>query len=107
MGLFQGLQSLLGGAQGGPQQQARQQGVDVPDLNRDGVDDRLQDPASLAQVTGQLHQQQPGLIGQLLGSGGVPGAGGSGVGQVLASPLAKAALAGIAAVAVKRTLSGW
>ena len=85
------------------QQQARQQGVDVPDLNRDGIDDRLQDPAYLAQVTGRLQQQQPGLVGQLLGAGG--GAGG-GVGQVLANPLAKAALAGIAAMAVKRMMNG-
>ena len=46
-------------------QRARQQGVDVPDLNRDGIDDRLQDPAYLAQATGQLHQQQPGILGDL------------------------------------------
>ena len=51
-------------------QRARQQGVDVPDLNRDGIDDRLQDPAYLAQAAGRLHQQQPGLLGQLLGGGG-------------------------------------
>jgi hypothetical protein len=64
-------------------QQARGQGVDVPDLTHDGVDDRLQDPAYLAQVTGRLHRQQPGLLGQLLGGpaggslgrspGGLPG----------------------------------
>jgi hypothetical protein len=88
------------------QQQARQQGVDVPDLNRDGIDDRMQDPAYLAQVTGRLQQQQPGLVGQLLGAGGGAGAGGGGVGQVLANPLAKAALAGIAAIAVKRMMDG-
>jgi hypothetical protein len=90
------------------QQQARQQGVEVPDLNRDGIDDRLQDPAYLAHAAGQMQQQQPGLLGQLLGgapAGGSGSAGGSGgVGEVLASPLAKAALAGIAAVAVKRMM---
>src|SRR5215218_4264195 len=58
------------------QQQARQQGIAVPDLNRDGIDDRLQDPAYLAQVTSQVHQQQPGLLGGLLGGAG--GAGGAG-----------------------------
>ena len=80
------------------QQQTRQQGYNVPDLNRDGIDDRLQDPAYLAQATGQLHQQQPGLLGDLLGGGGGQG--------MLQSPIAKAALAGIAAVAVKKMMSG-
>jgi hypothetical protein len=90
------------------QQQARQQGVEVPDLNRDGIDDRLQDPAYLAHAAGQMQQQQPGLLGQLLGggAGGGGGSAGGGVGEVLASPLAKAALAGIAAVAVKRMMGG-
>ncbi len=81
------------------QQQTRQQGYDVPDLNRDGIDDRLQDPAYLAQATGQLHQQQPGILGDLLGGGG----GGQGM---LQNPVAKAALAGIAAVAVRKMMSG-
>jgi len=231
MGLFEGLQSLLGGGQGGPQQQqrqeyqdfvrryddgppwagvsdqeaaqryqqvasrlspqeyqqsaqeafsrlspqerqqfgeylrqqAQQQGVNIPDLNRDGIDDRLQDSAYLAQVTSRMHQQQPGLLGQLLGgaAGGSPGGApnraileamqirndyeaakntptdqwlrargmtkaqldaalalsanagsqgiqrgaGTDVGGMLANPLAKAALAGIAAVAVKRMMN--
>ena len=82
------------------QQQTRQQGYNIPDLNRDGIDDRLQDPAYLAQATGQLQQQQPGILGDLLGGGG----GGSGQGM-LQSPVAKAALAGIAAVAVKKMMS--
>lgn len=81
------------------QQRTRQQGLNVPDLNRDGIDDRLQDPAYLAQATGQLQQQQPGILGDLLGGGG----GGQGM---LQSPIAKAALAGIAAVAVKKMMSG-
>jgi len=146
------------------QQQARSQNVAIPDLHQDGVDDRLQDPAHLAQVTSRLHQQQPGLLGQLLGgaSGGSPGGApnratleaiqirnayeadkntptdqwlrargmtqaqldaalalaasagpqgseggaGAGVAGMLGNPLAKAALAGIAAMAAKRMLSG-
>lgn len=146
------------------QQQARSQNVDFPDLNRDGVDDRLQDPRYLAQVTGRMHQQQPGLLGQLLGgaAGGSSGGGqnraileaiqirsdyeaarntptdqwlrargmtkaqldaalalaanadqrgndrgaGADVAGMLGNPLAKAALAGIAAMAAKRMLSG-
>ena len=85
------------------QQQARQQQVNFPDLNQDGIDDRLQDAGYLAQATGRLHQQQPGILGQLLG--GALGGGGGGGGQgMLESPIAKAALAGIAAVAVKQMM---
>jgi hypothetical protein len=86
-------------------QQARQQGVSIPDLNRDGVDDRLQDAGHLAQVTSQLHQQQPGLLGNLLGRSGGAAQGGDPLQNILANPLAKAALAGIAAVAVKRMMN--
>ena len=83
------------------QQQARQQNINVPDLNRDGIDDRVQDPAYLAQATGQLRQQQPGILGQILGGGG--GGGGQGM---LQSPIGRAALAGIAAVAVRSMMGG-
>src|SRR5918997_947718 len=48
---------------------------------------------------GQLQQQRPGILGDLLGGGG----GGQGM---LQSPIAKAALAGIAAAAVKKMMSG-
>jgi hypothetical protein len=77
-------------------QQARQQNYNFPDLDQDGVDDRFQDPRYLAQVTGRMEQQQPGILGQMLG-------GGSG-GGLLESPIAKAALAGIAAMAVKNMM---
>ncbi len=92
-------------------QRAQQQNVQIPDLNRDGIDDRLQDPAYLAQVTGRMHQQQPGMLDQLLGLGGGSGAGsGGGAGgddaAILGHPLAKAALAGIAAMAAKRMMAG-
>ena len=97
------------------QQGARQRGVTFPDINRDGVDDRLQDPRYLAQVASQMRQQQPGLFSQLLGGalgggtmgGGMMGGGGGGmggVGQMLNNPIAKAALAGIAATAVQRMM---
>ena len=82
------------------QQQARQQNVQVADFNHDGVDDRFQDPGYLAQVTGRMDQQQPGLLGQLLGGGGAGGQ------SMLENPIAKAALAGIAAVAVKKMMGG-
>src|SRR5215203_6609329 len=57
-------------------QSARQGGQSFPDVNGDGIDDRLQDPNFLAQKTTQVHQQQPGLLGQLLGGGLAGGAGG-------------------------------
>jgi hypothetical protein len=78
-------------------QQARQQNMSFPDTDQDGVDDRFQDPQYLAQVTGRMQQQQPGLLGQVLGGGG---------GGMLESPIAKAALAGIAAMAVKNLMGG-
>ncbi|HEX6291376.1 MAG TPA: hypothetical protein VFZ66_19485 [Herpetosiphonaceae bacterium] len=87
-------------------QQATQQGYNVPDLNGDGIDDRLQDPRYLAQVTSRMQQQQPGLLGQLLGGGNQQMVGGGQGGGLMSNPLAKAALAGIAAMAVKRMMSG-
>ena len=87
------------------QQQARQQGIAVPDLNRDGIDDRLQDPAYLAQVTSQVHQQQPGLLGGLLGGAGGAAPGSDPLGNILANPIGKAALAGVAAIALKKMMS--
>jgi len=83
------------------QQRAQQQNVQFPDFNRDGIDDRFQqDPRSLAQMTTRMEQQQPGMLGQLLGGGG----GGGGAGGLLENPVAKAALAGIAAMAVKNLM---
>jgi len=79
------------------QQQAPQYGVSFPDANMNGRDDRLEDPAYLAQMTGQIQQQQPGLLGQILG-----GSGGGGMSGMLASPIARAALAGIATMAMRQ-----
>jgi len=100
------------------QQGAQQQGINFPDMNRDGIDDRMQDPNYLAQMAGQLHQQQPGLMSQILGGavggggqmggGGMMGGGGQmgggNIGNMLDNPIAKAALAGVAAMAAKRFL---
>lgn len=83
--------------------QARSKGLDLPGLT----------PAEgqgfgnldwLSKITGQLHQQ-PGLLRDLLGglSGNKET---SGSGGLFSSPLAKAALAGIAAMLVKRVLGG-
>ena len=58
----------------------------------------------LSNITGQLHQQ-PGLLRDLLG--GLTGSREAGSsGGILSSPLAKAALAGITAMLVKRVLGG-
>jgi len=75
------------------QQQARQQGYQFPDANRDGIDDRYQDPNYLAQTMTQMRQQQPDMLHQILGPGGA-----------LGNPMAKAAVAGIAALAAKQFL---
>ena len=89
-------------------QSARQQGHDFPDVNQDGIDDRLQDPEYLARTTTKLNQQQPGLLEQALGAVGggehASAAGHSG-GGMLNSPLAKGVLGGIAAYGVSRMLS--
>jgi hypothetical protein len=48
-------------------QKAKQQGHTFIDLNQDGIDDRLQDPAFLAHKTNQVRKEQPGLLSQLFG----------------------------------------
>ncbi len=87
------------------QQQTRQQNYNFPDLDGDGQDDRYQDPNYLARATGQMHQQQPDLLGQLLGgvTGGFTGGQGGG-GNIFSNPLAKGAMAGIAALAAKKMM---
>jgi hypothetical protein len=69
------------------------------DVNTPGLHEVSDDPASLAAVMARLHQEQPGMLQQLLG--GSTGGGGDGL---LGSTVAKAALAGIAVMAVKRAL---
>jgi predicted RNA-binding Zn ribbon-like protein len=62
------------------------------------------DPRDLGQVLTDLHQK-PGQLRDILGGGDAP-AGSSGSPSILASPLARAALAGIAAMVVKRVMRG-
>jgi hypothetical protein len=89
-------------------QQARQQNFNFPDFDQDGIDDRFeQDPRMMAQTMGRMHRQHPGMFGQLA-------TGGRRRPQQrrrqqkqkspLDNPLAKAALAGIAAIAVKKMM---
>jgi hypothetical protein len=96
-------------------QSARQQGQNFPDVNEDGVDDRLQDPDYLAQTAARVQEKQPGLLSQLLGgdrpapSGGVPAGSvpsGGGMGGMLGSPMAKGILGGIAGVGLMNMLTG-
>jgi hypothetical protein len=75
------------------QDRAQQQNVQLPEMG-DERGQIPQDPKSLAMLTSSMRQQQPGSVSQLLG-----GAGGG------MNPLAKAALAGIAAMAVKRMMT--
>ena len=83
------------------QQQLQAQGMPTQGFGQNGGQ-MYQDASYLAQQATQLHQQQPGLLGQLLGSG----AGGNGSGGLLANPAAKAALAGIAAMAISNAMGG-
>ena len=99
-------------------QSARQQGQSFPDVNQDGIDDRLQDSDFLAQKATDVEQQQPGLLGRLLG-GGRPSPGGAApaggamptggapvMGGMLGSPMAKGVLGGIAAAGLMNMLTG-
>jgi len=86
-------------------QRAQQQNVQIPDFNQDGVDDRFQqDPHALAQATTQVHQQQPGFLGQLFGGGGGGGGATNQGGLPQMNTAQKAALAGIAALALKTVM---
>ena len=81
-------------------QQGRARGADLGEFDQDD-DDRLSDPNRLARMTRQVRKQQPGGLGGLLAGGGGGGGGGAGM---LGNPLAKAALAGIAAMAAKKMM---
>jgi hypothetical protein len=73
-------------------QQARQQDVNFPGLHETP---NLEQPGVLANLMSMMHGQQPGILRQLLGGGG--GA---------QSNVAKAALAGIAAIGLKKAMGG-
>jgi hypothetical protein len=81
------------------EQQVQSQGIPMQGFRR-GNPQMYQDPNYLAQHATQLHQQQPGLLGQLLGGGG------GGGGGLLANPAAKSALASIAAMAISNAMGG-
>ena len=74
---------------------ARQQDLNFPGLHEGGL---ASDPGMLAGLMSQMHHQQPSLLQQLLGGGGGGGA--------FANPIAKAAMAGIAAMAVRKMMGG-
>jgi len=76
--------------------QARQQDVNFPGLHETP---NLEHPGVLASVMSAMHGQQPGILRQLLG-------GGSEGGGVAQSNVAKAALAGIAAIGLKKVMGG-
>lgn len=89
-------------------QSARQEGETFPDVNHDGIDDRMQDPDYLARTATQVQQRRPGLLGRLLGgsagqapAGGMPASGG-----MPGSPMAKGILGGIAAAGLMNMLTG-
>ena len=89
------------------------------DLDGDGYPD---DPESLARYTNQVRRRDPDLLGALLGGGGGMGGGGMGGGGALGAalgavagggggrggggnPLARAAVAGITAMAARKLMS--
>lgn len=98
--------------------QSLQQGYDFPDLNIDEGADRFQDPDYLAQLTARMRREHPdllegliedggaGFVGGMMGEGMTGGEGAAGDGGMLGNPVAKAALAGIAAIGVKRMVNG-
>ena len=61
------------------------------------------DPRELARATSRYRQQDPGGLAALFSGGGGGGGGGGGM---LSNPLAKAALGGVAAIAMKRMMGG-
>ena len=79
------------------QQSARDEG-----LAFDADGDGLRDAGSLARATSRVHQERPGFLEQVLGGGSGGGMGGG----MLGGGLGKAALGGIAAMAVKKMMSG-
>jgi nucleoid-associated protein YgaU len=86
------------------QQRARDRRANVGDLEHSGISD-FQDAQRLASLTSRVHEQ-PGLLRSILGGGDQP-QGQQAQGEqagLLGSPLAKAALAGIAAMAIKKVL---
>lgn len=83
--------------------QAKSKGLNIPGLTL-GQGQGFGDLDWLTNITSQIHQQ-PGLLRDLL-SGLTGSREASNSGGIFSSPLAKAALAGIAAMLVKKVLGG-
>ncbi|HEY7067507.1 MAG TPA: hypothetical protein VII06_38985 [Chloroflexota bacterium] len=79
------------------QSRAQQQNVSVPGMGSGADMTRYQDPGALAQATTQMHQQDPDMLTRVLTGK---------TGTALDNPLARAALAGVAAMAARRVLTG-
>jgi hypothetical protein len=75
---------------------AEEEGVDTREA---ASDDALEDAGILGSLAGMLQDKKPGALSELLS-----GNGRGGVGEVLKSPAARAAIGGIAAMAAKRFL---
>ncbi len=75
------------------QGQARKQDVNVPGLHEAQGSPA---PGALANLFSSMHQQQPGMLQQLLGGGG----------GAFSSPVAKAAMLGIAAMGMRKLMGG-
>jgi hypothetical protein len=79
------------------QQQAQAQNTPVQGFDQSVAAEAYEDPRYLARHTTQLHQHQPGMLSQLLGGHAIGGG-------MLGSAGAKAALAGIAAMAISNAM---
>jgi hypothetical protein len=79
------------------QTRAQQQNVNVPALGSGTDASRFRDPGALAQATTQMHEQEPDMLTKVLTGQ---------TGTALDNPLARAALAGVAAMAARRVLTG-
>jgi nucleoid-associated protein YgaU len=82
------------------QRKARERQLNLGGLDKSGIKD-FQNAQRLAQLTGQVHEE-PGLLRSILGGSGETQ--GQQQAGLLSSPIAKAALAGIAAMAIKKVL---
>lgn len=79
-------------------QQAQQHNVNLPQFSGQQGYSQYQNPEALARATAELHQNNPGLLGQLFGGGN------QNTSNVLSNPIAKAALAGITAFAAQQIM---
>ena len=80
-------------------ERAPEYGLRFPETDTHSQDPRLRDPDGLARITGQLNEDRPGVLAQLLRA---RMAGGPGPGTMLGGPIAKALLGGIAATAFRQ-----